>query len=106
MSNTALAFPSLLLAGSCLMAQTAAPAPSTAVVYSQPSAADTYIAAHPGAAFFKADSNGLTFQTSNGHYTFFTAPGIVHQENGSGCRPSFKSPRPPMAVAGSCKGPP
>ena len=64
------------------MAQTAAPAPSTAVVYSQPSAADTYIAAHPGAAFFKADSNGLTFQTSNGHYTFFTAPGIVHQQNG------------------------
>jgi len=64
------------------MAQTTAPAPGTTVVYSQPSAADTYIAAHPGAAFVKADSNGLTFGNSDGHYTFFTAPGIVHQQNG------------------------
>lgn len=82
MSNNAFAFTSLLLTGGWLMAQTAGPAPSTTVVYSQPSAADTYIAAHPGAAFVKADSNGLTFKNSDGHYTFFTAPGIVHQQNG------------------------
>jgi hypothetical protein len=82
MSNTAFAFPWLLLAGGWLMAQTGAPAPTTAVVYSQPSASDVFIAAHPGATFVKADSNGLTFRNADGHYTFFTAPGIVHQQNG------------------------
>lgn len=61
------------------MAQTASTA---TVVYSQPSAADTFVAAHPGATLFKADSNGLTFHNANGQYTFFTAPGIVHQQNG------------------------
>jgi len=79
----------LLLAGSSgLMAQTAPSAgaspgnPSSTVVYTQPSAAATFLSANPGASLNQATANGLTFRMPNGSYRFASARGLTYQRNG------------------------
>jgi hypothetical protein len=77
----------LLAAVGGLMAQPATPAgasfgsqPST-VVYTQPSAADSFLAANSGASLHQVASDGLTFKLPDGSYRFVSARGLTHQEN-------------------------
>ena len=58
-----------------------AQAPTAAVVYTKPSAADTYVAANAGLSFVKADQNGLTFKRSTGHFTLVSGAGLSYQQN-------------------------
>jgi hypothetical protein len=73
-----------LLASSIgLIGQTATPAgaPST-VVYTQPSAVDTFLAANPGASLYQATADGLAFRLANGSYRFASARGLTYQQGG------------------------
>jgi hypothetical protein len=71
---------SLFLSGP-ILAQTPVTAAST-VVFTKPSTADTYIAAHAGAKLVKAESDKLTYQNPDHSLTLVSGKGLTYQQNG------------------------